>query len=232
MKYIVIGLGSFGSSLAVKLTAAGNEVMGVDISVNRIETLKEKITHAVSIDCTDPVMAKELPIKDTDVVVVCIGEDKGANIMATAIMKQLKAKKVISRAVSETHQTILETMGVDEIINPEEEAAERWAEKLSIKGVLESFHLTGAYNIVEINVPKPFVGKNLEEVDLVEKFNIIALTTFLKRETTNFLGYSKESIVVQGIATKQTVLKEGEILVIYGHTRDIKRLLEETGAVS
>lgn len=72
MKFIIIGLGNFGASLAMKLTAQGNEVIGVDIKLERITALKEHITHTIAIDASDPVAFTSLPLKNTDVVIVAI----------------------------------------------------------------------------------------------------------------------------------------------------------------
>ena len=118
MKYIVIGLGNFGSSIAEQLTEMGNEVIGVDISMSKVESMKEKITHAISLDATDMEAVKNLPLKDCDVVIVGIGEDKGANIMAAALMKQMKVRRIISRAIDPLQRTVLQTMGITEIIHP------------------------------------------------------------------------------------------------------------------
>lgn len=153
MKYIIIGLGNFGASLAQKLTSLGHEVIGVDNQMSKVEALKEKITHTICLDTTDEQAVGHLPLKECDVVMVCIGEDEGANILTTALMKQSEVKRLISRAVSPLHQTILEAMQVDEIVHPEEETAERWAKKLNIKGVVDSFELTGEFSIIEADIP-------------------------------------------------------------------------------
>ncbi len=85
MKYIVIGLGNFGASLAQKLTEQGNEVIGIDIDMTKVEANKEKISHTIAMDATDEFTVAGLPLKDTDIVLVAIGEDQGANIMTTAL---------------------------------------------------------------------------------------------------------------------------------------------------
>ncbi len=142
-KYIIIGLGSFGASLAEKLTQEGNEVIGVDASMAKVDAMKDKLSHVIRLDATDQITVSGLPIAQTDVVIVAIGEDQGANIMATAIMKNLKAKRLISRAISRLHEGVLQAIGVDEIVHPEEETAERWAKKLCLKGLVDSFELAG-----------------------------------------------------------------------------------------
>lgn len=227
MKYVIIGLGVFGSSLAKKLTRAGNEVIGVDSKMSKVEALKEKVTHTICLDSTDPQAVTSLPLKDADVVLVCIGEDEGANIMATALMKKMEVKRLISRAVSSLHQTVLEAMGVDEIVHPEEEAADRWAKKLSIKGVVASMELSGDYSIIEAKVPEKYVGKQLFELNFGKKFNVVVLTTIEVSEETNPIGTPKKAHQVREVASAGTMLNEGELMVLYGNISDIKRLLKE-----
>ncbi len=215
MKYIIIGLGNFGSSLAQKLTEKGNEVIGVDIMMDKVEAIKDKITHAVCLDSTDINAVSNLPLKDTDIVIVAIGEDKGegALIMATALMKQLKVKRLISRAVSPLQEMVLEAIGVDEIIHPEEETADRWAKKLNLQGMIESFELTEHYSVVEIVVPKKYEGKSLREIDFRKKYKIMVLTTMKVIEVTNALGATNKINQVQGVSGSETVLNKGDVIV-------------------
>ena len=227
MKYIIIGLGNFGASLAEKLTAMGNEVIGVDVNMTKVELIKDKITHAINLDSTDITAVSNLPLKDTDVVVVGIGEDKGANILATALMKQLKVKRLISRAVSPLQEMVLEAMGVDEIIHPEEETAERWAKKLNLQGVVDSFELNKDYSIVEIAIPEEYDGQTLEEVGLRRKYDLLVLTTIQLSRENNLIGASRTVSKIRGVASAKTILKQNDIMVIYGHNRNIKKLLKD-----
>lgn len=227
MKYIIIGLGSFGSKLAGMLTELGNEVIGVDIKLEKAELLKEKISHTIALDASDEVAIENLPIKDSDVVVVCIGEDEGDNLMATALMKKQKPKRLISRAVNPLHETILEAMGINEIVHPEEEAANRWAKKLNLKGVIESFEVTGGYNMVEVRVPDVYVGKTLQEINLREKYNLLVLSIIESSKEENSLGAECKSQKISGVASGKTVLKENDVMVVYGHITDIEQILNE-----
>jgi len=227
MKYIIFGLGNFGSSLGQKLTEQGNEVIGVDKNMDKVDDLKEKISHTVCLDSTDQFTVSGLPLKDTDVVIVAIGEDQGANIMTTAVLKNLDVKRLISRAITPLHETVLEAIGVDEIVHPEEETAERWAKKLCMKGVVDSFELSGKFSIVEVSVPKKYIGQTLQEVGFRRRHNLVVLTTIKKSETTNMLGISKQENNVQGVASPKTVLEENDIMVIYGDNKDIRKLLSQ-----
>ncbi|MGZ5243064.1 MAG: potassium channel family protein [Bacteroidia bacterium] len=227
MKYIIIGLGSFGSSLGAKLTNMGHEVIGVDTNMSKVEAMKERLTHTICMDSTDPQAVTHLPLKETDTVIVGIGEDQGANIMVTALMKQLKVKRIISRAINPLHQTVLEAMGVDEIVHPEEETAARFAKMLNVQGIINSFELGGEYNIVEANVPARYAGKTLEEAAIGKNYNVVVLTTIKISLEKNLLGVSRKVRQVQEVASSRTKLEAGDRLVLYGNIQDIQKLLKE-----
>lgn len=227
MKYIIVGLGNFGASLAEKLTKMGNEVIGVDVNMSKVEAIKDKITHAVNLDSTDITAVSSLPLSETDIVIVGIGEDKGANIMSTALMKQLHVKRLISRAVSPLQEMVLEAMGVDEIIHPEEETAERWAKKLNLHGVVDSFEVNRDYSIIETEVPAEFDGRTLEDIGLKRKYDIIVLTTIKITREKNEIGTDRDVSNVQGVASAKTVLHKYDIMVLYGHNKNLKKLLKD-----
>jgi len=226
MKHIIIGLGSFGASLASKLTSTGHEVIGVDKDMNKVDALKESITHTICLDATDAQAITHLPLNDTDVVIICIGENEGANIMATAVIKQAGVKRLISRAISPLHETVLNAIGVDEIVHPEEETAERWAKKLNLEGILDSFELGGNYAIVEAKVPSKYIGKTIAEVGFRRNYNVVVLTTIKVTEETSILGSRKRVNQVQGVASPSTILMEDDILVMYGGKKDLESLLK------
>lgn len=227
MKYVILGLGNFGSSLAQKLTRMGHEVIGVDHEMEKVNALKEQITNTICLDTTDQQAITNLPLHDADIVMVCIGEDQGANIMATALMKQSGVKRLIARAISPLHETILQAMQVDEIIHPEEETAERWANKLNIRGVVDSYELTDEYSIVKAKVPEAFVGKTLEELSLRRDYDVLVLTTIREAEEKSRIGITRKVSQVQGVASSQTRLEEGDIIVLYGEMSDIQKLLKD-----
>lgn len=227
MKYIVIGLGNFGLSLAEKLTRFGNEVIGIDSSQTRVEAVKEKISHAICMDATDEYTMSGLPFKDTDVVIIAIGENKGANIMTTATVKKLHPNRIISRAIDPLHETILEAMEIHTIVHPEEETAERWAKKLSLKGMVESFELSGEYSIVEINLPEKCVGKTVEEIAFRKNYNLAFLTVIKKVVEKTIFGKVKRVNEVMGVVNYESVLENGDILVLYGANQDIEKFIKE-----
>lgn len=227
MKFIIIGLGHFGADLAKSLTSIGHEVIGVDNSMARVEENKDKITTTICLDSTNPVSMSRLPINNTDAVIICIGDDQGHNIMTTALVKRMNAKRVISRSISSLHENVLEAMGVDEIIRPEAEAAVRWSLKLSSQNYLNLYEITKDYRIVELIVPKRLINKTIGEIGLNIKYNLLILTKLKWIEKKNLLGKPTKSLEAGNIVNADSVLNEGDIIVLYGNKNDIKRLMDE-----
>ncbi|MFC4871920.1 potassium channel family protein [Negadavirga shengliensis] len=225
MKYIIVGLGNFGGYLAARLTDLGHEVIGVDSDGSKVEAFKDKITHAITMDATDLQAAKGLPIKETDVAIIGIGEDFGASIMATAIFKQLKVKRLISRAISVTHETVIKAIGVDEIIHPEEETAERLAKRLQMKGVLDSLDVSDEYNIIEVEAPERYAGMTLADTNIRSEFNINVLTIIKMEEKPNIFGIMSKKRKVTGVVSGDTKIEKGDILLLFGNIKDINRIL-------
>lgn len=226
MKFIIVGLGNFGASLAEKLTQQGNEVIGIDAKMEKVNSLKEKISHTICMDATNEETVRDLPLQNTDIVMICIGEDQGVNVMVTALFKNLNVKRIISRSINTLHENVLKAIGVDEIVRPEEETAERWAKKLCLRGVVDSFELNKNYSIVEIKIPEHFVGKSVGEIGLRKNFNLVILTILKQSEQSSFLGKTKTITNVQGIPQPDTVLETDDILVIYGYNKDLKKLMK------
>jgi trk system potassium uptake protein TrkA len=226
MKFLIVGLGNFGASLAQKLTAQGNEVIGIDTRMVKVDLYKEKISHTICMDATDEFTVSGLPIQDTDIVIVAIGEDQGANIMATALFKNLQVKRLISRAINPLHEKVLQAIGVDEIVHPEEETAERWSKKLCIRNVVDSFELNEHFSIIEANVPAEYYGKTIREIGFRRKFNLLVLTIMKKSEVKSLLGKSRTEVNIQGIATPDQQLEETDILVLYGSNTDLQEFLK------
>ncbi|HLS39072.1 MAG TPA: TrkA family potassium uptake protein [Sphingobacterium bovisgrunnientis] len=219
MKYIILGLGHFGRSLGIHLTELGHEVIGADLNIQIVEQLKDKITHTVCLDTTDREAVSSLPLKDCDAVIVAIGEDEGATLMTTALVKQLGVKRIIGRVVSDLQRTVMEAMQIDEYIMPEEEAAERLAMRLDNIDIVDSFKVSERYSIIETKVPRKYVGMTLQEANLTNKYKVIVLTTVKVTENSH-----KEA---SGIAKSDTVLQENDLLVLFGELSDIKKLIEK-----
>ncbi len=225
MKIIIIGLGNFGSAVAIKLAALGHEVIGVDSQIHRVENVKDKITYAVSLDCTDTQALKTLPLLECDIVLVAIGEDFGASILTTAILKKMKIKRLVSRTISPIHRTILEAIGVIEILSPEEDSAERFVKKIDMSNVLDYLDLSDDYGIVEAVIPQKYIGLSIKDADVRKKYNVNILTIKRDREITNLVGNSVVKTKIIGVVSPDYVFEANDVIVAFGNMNDIKRWL-------
>lgn len=222
MKIIVFGLGNFGMSLSLSLTETGNEVIGIDKNMEKINLVKDKISHAICMDSTNELAYNAVPLKDADKVVVAIGENEGAAIITTAIIKKISDVKIISRALSPIHDTVLEAMGIYSIIHPEQESADRLTKQINFKSTLENYQLDNNFTISEVLAKPEFFGKTLQELDTIDKYHLTLITIIRKREKRNLIG--KKSIVKESIGrpTPETRIEENDILVVYGNNRNIE----------
>lgn len=229
MKYIIVGLGNFGSSLGMALTRQGHEVIAIDRRIEKIEAYKEVISHTICMDATDESTVSGLPIIDTDIVIVAIGEDQGANVMATALFKTLKAKRLISRSINPLHEKVLQAIGVDDLIHPEKEAANRWAKRLSLRYFIDSFELSDHFSMVEISIPKALIGQTVGNLQLEQKFNIRLLSTLRYEYYEDSFGRTQSKPSIKGLATPEQVLQDKDVLVIYGANKHINEFLRSVG---
>lgn len=131
MKCLLIGLGTFGSTLAIELTQQGHEVIGVDHLEQRIDELKDQISVAYIMDATQRIALAQLPLAEIDCAIVAIGQSMGNSLRAVAALKELGVAKVYARAIDQTHQSIMQAMNIQKIFIPEQYAARIFAERLT-----------------------------------------------------------------------------------------------------
>jgi trk system potassium uptake protein TrkA len=229
MKFIIVGLGNFGGYLATRLTDLGHEVIGVDSREEKVDLVKDSITHVIRMDATDAQAIRLLPYQDADVILITIGEDFGASIMVTALFKQLQVRRLISRSINKVHETVLHAIGVDEIIHPEEDSAERMAKRLQMRGVLDSLDVSDEYKIIEVQTPELFVGKTIAEAKLRQEYQLNILSIIKMVERPNIFGVKAKSRKVFGVVTPETRIEEGDLLLLFGHMRDLQKILVLNG---
>lgn len=227
MKFIVLGLGNYGAALSSKLVVLGHEVIGVDRRMNLVEKWNHQITHAIALDATSPDAIKGLPLKDVDAIINAIGEDEGVNIMATALLKQTGVKRIICRVTSPLQQTVLEAMNIKEFVYPEGDSAERLAYKLDLKGVTDSFKISEKFKLIEVELPRRYHDMKIAEIDFLGKYHIQPVTVVREMQSRNILGTVRTTRVVQGVLTPETVLHEGDKLLLFGDVEDLERFMEE-----
>lgn len=225
MKFVIIGLGNFGASLGQRLIEEGHEVIGVDNNSEHTTQLQNSLTHVVCSDTAEEQNITRLPIDEADFVVVSIGEDIGASLTTVALIKRhYPQTRIIARSISYIHKAIMETMNVHEIINPEAAYANQLAERFSMKGSLLAFPIDDEYEIIELAAPQKYFDKKLDDTNLSKASNIRVMTILRQEEKTNFLGKTTSARKALGIVDGQTVIRSGDVLVIFGKDSDLQDL--------
>lgn len=226
MKYIVIGLGRFGSSLASDLTNMGHEVIGIDNHYERLEELKNSVTTIMKLDSTNINAIKTLPLNDADAVIVAIGEDVGSSILTASILKNLKVKRIIGRANSQVHQNILNQIGIEEVFLPLEDSAAHVASILQLKNTLRLTELNDDYAVAEIILPVKYVGHALDTISINERFNLKLVAVKVAPKEGFLASIFRRNFKVDMSYDPHLPLGEKDVLVLAGKMADIKRFTE------
>lgn len=219
MKYIIIGLGNYGSALAVGLSRLGHEVVGVDLSENKVEAIKDKIATAFIFDASDNMSLDVLPYTGVDAVIVAIGENFGASVRVTAMLKQKGVKHIYARAIDAVHKAILEGFGIDRILTPEKDSAEMLVDQLGVPVDMERMHIGSDHLICKFAVPAKFVGLQIGELNLKKDFNLNLIAVARAEKVTNFLGFSiaKYDDVADNV---EYIIQPDDKFVCYGRDAD------------
>jgi trk system potassium uptake protein len=226
MKFIVFGLGNFGASLSNRLTSLGHEVVGVDEKLELAEKLKNKITHTIALDSTNPEGMKQLPINDVDAAIVGIGENEGAAIMTTALLKQMGVKRIICRVTTPLQKVVLEAMNIQEFVYPEASSAERLAFKLDLPGVINSFQVTEDYRLLEVAVPSRYIGSKVSDLNLATRYQLVLVSIIKGVLEKNIFGSDKKTKKVMGIVPPETELTKDDQLLLFGAPSNLESFIE------
>ena len=170
----IIGAGRFGAALAESLSNAGAEVLLIDRNRPAMQVASDFCT-ALQGDATQPHVLEEAGFGECDVVVVAIGSNIEASMMATANCKELGVPSVVAKATSELHGKILKRIGADNVIYPDRDSARRLANSIANHNAMDFFEVSDGYSICEVDVPESLQGKTLAEADLRRQKGITVL---------------------------------------------------------
>ncbi len=212
-EFAVIGLGRFGSSLALTLAARGYTVLGIDRNREIVQSLADDLTQTVALDATDEAALRAIDITSFDTVVVGIGADFESDLMATVALKSLGVRRVICKALTERQRAILLKVGADQVVLPEYDAGQRLAQSLTSPLLLEQFTLGTTHTLTELRVPASFIGQTLRSVDLRARFGVTLLA----------VKHADELIVSPSADYSFTA---DDLLVAIGTNEQIRRLSE------
>lgn len=209
--YIVIGLGRFGSRVARQLYSLGCEVLAIDVRSELVQQIANDVTHAVVGDAQDKEVLKALGVRNLECAVVAIGDDLSASVLATMNLKELGVPYLVCKAHDETHRKVLEKLGADRVVIPEQENGDRLARSLSTPNVLDYIELSADYGIVEVPAPRSWWEKTLKDLNVRAKLgaNIIAI---------------RRDGQINVAPGADFMFREGDIIVVLGDAQAIEKV--------
>ena len=170
--YAVIGLGRFGSALARQLCKLGAEVLALDVKGDYVQQIANDVTHAVVGDAQDKEVLRALGVRNLDCAVIAIGDNLAASVLITMNLKELGVPYIVCKAHDETHRKVLEKLGVDRVVIPEHEYAQRLARTLNSHNVLDYIEPSEDFGILDVPAPKSWIGKSLRELNVRAKLGV------------------------------------------------------------
>ena len=190
---IVIGLGRFGTAVARALYELGHEVLAVDKNPERLDDLVGHCTHVAQADGCDRAAMEELGVRNLDVAIVSMSANLEASILAVITMKDLGVPYVIARAANAIHATILDKIGVNKVVQAEQEAATTLAHTFTVPQALDYMPLGPSYGVAKIAPPGPFIGRTIQELELRQRYEV-SLVALCRRSTILLYPRSDERI--------------------------------------
>lgn len=211
-EFVVIGLGRFGSNVALTLERNGYPVLGIDSNPDTVQQISHLLTQAVVLDSASPDALKAVDIASFETVVVAIGSDFESSLMTIVALKELGVKKVVAKAADGRKADILRRVGADDVIRPEHESGKRLAESLIAPHMLEHFALgpDTDYSIAEFIVPSSLACQSLRQANIRQRFGLNVLV--VKRG---------KQVIVSPPA--EAILQPDDILIVLGHDGDIEK---------
>lgn len=210
----VIGLGSFGSSLAKELTRAGIQVLAIDTNLELVDKLADYVDHAVCLDAKDQEALEANGIYRVDAAAVCIGENFQDSVLVTLKLLEMKVPRVLARAAGEAEAIILSRIGAHEVLFVEQDMGRHWASLLARPGAIQDFEVARNYSIVRIHPDDSWVGKSLMDLALPTEFGVTVLGTYQEDRFK----------LVEG---PDLIIEADRDLLVIGHHQDLDRYFAE-----
>jgi len=215
----VLGLGRFGLRIAKLLTQGGEEVIACDLDRSVVEQIAPDVTQAVALDVTDEPAMRARGIHRAKVAVVAMGEDFEAAVLATVILHQMEVPRIIARARSRTTGEVLRRVGAHDVVLAEDEAADRWANRVLGPRVLNQIEFHQGYSIVEFMTPKSWVGQGLAELDVRKKLGLHVVA--VRRPDESARGGVRVAVI-----PPDEPLTDKDVLIVMGQDEHIRAIPE------
>lgn len=210
--YGIVGLGRFGTALALELAAAGAEIIVLDRDEEKVRELRDYTENAFVVKSLDKKTLAETGIQNCDVGAVCISEHMDSSILTTLNLVSLGVPLVVSKASSPEHGEILEKLGA-EVVYPERDMAIRLAHRLEVSKMLDYIQLSEKLNISKLMVPEKMVGQTVLQVDLRKNFGV------------NIIAVENGKTLLESVVPDYT-FRAGDILFLSGSRANLNQLAD------
>lgn len=230
-RFAVIGLGRFGKKLAIALAMSGAEVIAIDKNRDEVELIRDQVSLAVRLDSTDEESLKAQGVDKVDVAIISIGQGTGRGfesaVLTVVNLKQMGVKQIYARAEDLIAGQVFEKVGAAEVIYPEIESAQRWAYKLIAPQIGEKIDFAPGYSLASVKAPASFEGKTVMDLQLRQKYNVNLVSIKRTAGAKDKKEGSSEKDGIINVPMPNTVIYEGDILMIAGSDADLASLPQE-----
>jgi trk system potassium uptake protein len=226
--FVVVGLGTFGLTVASELLKRGCQVTAIDKNEKKVELASEFAIDVIIADGRDKKPLEDAGVSSADAAIVSIGEDLEASFLVTLHLKELGIDWIVTKASSPSQGEILEKIGADRIIYPEEEMAKKLADQLLNPSIKNYLQLNDKVGIMESETPDPFVGKTPKGLSLRNKYGLNLIAIKRKLKENNVVEVVEDLIVVPSSDEK---IKEGDTLIVIGDQKALEKFkkMQRTG---
>lgn len=225
MRYLIIGLGIYGSNLAIDLTRMGHEVIGADSDPAIVESIKDSISTAYILDSLDEASLSMLPLLNVDLVIVAIGENFGASVRTVAMLKKAGVPHIYARAVDPLHYSILEGFHVDRIITPEQRAARDLVWEMSLGTQVESMQVADDTYVLRFGAPAFFNGMRYSDIDFEHDYGLRLVSVSRYVDMTNDLSMAiRKARIIPPESYATTKVAGGDVLTLVGTLKAYRSL--------
>lgn len=223
--FAVIGLGQFGYQVAISLTQKGFEVIAIDENPEVVSEIKDLVSQAVILDAIDEKAMRAVNVDKIDTAIVAIGSNVQSSLLTTALLQRMNVGEIYVRAISPLQESILRSMGIDHIINIEKDMGIQLANTLSTE-VGRYIEISNRHSLLEIGVPKKFVGKTLQDLNIRSRYKINIVGIKSRELEIDQSGEIVYHTVMTDVPDPQYPLKKDDLLVIAGTDDNLNRFIK------
>ena len=220
----VIGLGTFGSTVAKTLTNQGVEVLAIDMEQDKVEDIKDYVAVAVSLDAMNEKALRSIGIEQVDAAIVCIGENVEANLLITTLLKKMGITNIYARSMTPLQEEILKSLEITKIIKLEEEMGETVGKSLASPNIQMCMKLSSGHTMAEIKVPGEFVGRSLKDLALRKRYDVNVVAIKKQQPAIDGRGERIFRESVNDLPQGDDVLEDNDYLIVVGREESIELL--------